>query len=53
MGVKCRIYYLVFATDDEVELLLLHYSRCLQFIGCATSAPDGSSPQGYSRIIFI
>jgi hypothetical protein len=27
MGVKCRVLYLVFTTDDEVEFLLLHSSQ--------------------------
>jgi hypothetical protein len=41
---------MVFATDDEVD-----FSSCLEsdisiFIGCTTSAPDGSSPRGYSQI---
>jgi hypothetical protein len=25
----------------------------LSFIGCATSAPDGSSPQGYGRVLVV
>jgi hypothetical protein len=53
MGVKCRIYYLMFSTNDEVEFLLLHYSLQLQLIRCATSAPDGSSPRGYSQIFYL
>jgi hypothetical protein len=48
MGVTCRGYYLVFATNDEVDFLLLHDSQYLLIIGCAISAPDGSSPRGYS-----
>jgi hypothetical protein len=31
MGVKKRVYYLVFTTDDEVDFLLLCRSRCLQY----------------------
>jgi hypothetical protein len=53
MGVKCQIYYQVFATNDEVNFLLLHSSRELSIIGCTISAPDVSSPRGYSQIIFI
>jgi hypothetical protein len=47
MGVKCQVYYPVFATDDEVDFLLLHSSQELSIIGCAISAPNGSSPRGY------
>jgi hypothetical protein len=25
----------------------------VSFIGCATSAPDGSSPRGYGRILVV
>jgi hypothetical protein len=27
MGVNCRVYYLVFITDDEVDILLLLWSQ--------------------------
>jgi hypothetical protein len=48
MGVKCRVYYLVFATDDEVDFYSCIGSDISIFIGCVTSAPNGSSPRGYS-----
>jgi hypothetical protein len=51
MGVKCRVYYLVFATDDEVDFLLLCNSQELSIIGCVTNAPDGSSPRGYDGVL--
>jgi hypothetical protein len=53
MGVKCRVHYLVFTTDDEVDFLLLQNSRIFFNIGCARSAPDGSSPRGYSQFFFF
>jgi hypothetical protein len=37
---------------SSVLLSQLHRS-CIGFIECATSAPDGSSPQGYSRIFLF
>jgi hypothetical protein len=52
MGVKCRVYYLVFATNDEVDFYSCIVANICIFIGCATSAPDGSSPRGYSRIFY-
>jgi hypothetical protein len=48
MGVKHRVYYLVFATNDEVNFYSCIGADISIFIGCATSAPDGSSPRGYS-----
>jgi hypothetical protein len=51
MGVKCQVYYLVFATDDEVNFLLLCNSRELSIIRCVTNAPDGSSPRGYDGVL--
>jgi hypothetical protein len=40
MGVKRRVYYVVFATNDEVD-----FYSCIEvdisiFTGCATSTPD-------------
>jgi hypothetical protein len=53
MGVKCLVHYLVFTTDDEVEFYsFIIVNNCL-IIGCVTCALDGSSPRGYSQIIFI
>jgi hypothetical protein len=52
MGVKRRVYYLVFATDDEVDFYSCIGADIFIFIGCATSAPDGSNPRGYSRIFY-
>jgi hypothetical protein len=48
MVVKLRVYYLVFATDDEVNFYSYIGADISIFIGCATSAPDGSSPRDYS-----
>jgi hypothetical protein len=45
MGVKRRVYYLVLATDDEVDFYSCIGADISIFIGCMTSAPDGSSPQ--------
>jgi hypothetical protein len=52
MGVKHRVYYLVFAIDDEVDFYSCIGADISIFIGCVTSAPDGSSPRGYSRIFY-
>jgi hypothetical protein len=51
-GVKHRVYYLVFATDDEVDFYSCIGADIFIFIGCATSAPNGSSPRGYSQIFY-
>jgi hypothetical protein len=53
MGVKRRVYYLMFGINDEVN-----FNSCIEadisiFIGCATSAPDGSSPRNYSQIFYL
>jgi hypothetical protein len=53
MGVKCRVHYLVFTTDDEVQFLLFHCSQQLSIIGCTTSTPDGSSPRGYIVELYL
>jgi hypothetical protein len=52
MGVKRRVYYLVFTTDDEVDFYSCIGADIFIFIGCAISAPDGSSPRGSSRIFY-
>jgi hypothetical protein len=44
MGVKRRVYYLVFATDDVVDFYSCIGADISIFIGCGTSAPDGSNP---------
>jgi hypothetical protein len=49
MGVKRRVYYLVFATGDVVNLYSCIGANISIFIGCTTSTPDGSSPRGYSQ----
>jgi hypothetical protein len=53
MGVKRRVYYLVFATDNEVNFYSCNGADISIFIGCTTSAPGGSSPRGYSRICYL
>jgi hypothetical protein len=50
--VKRRVYYLVLTTDDEVIFYSFLRANACNFIGCATSAPDGSIPRGYSRFFF-
>jgi hypothetical protein len=52
MGVKRRVYYLVLATDDEVNFYSCIGADISIFIGCMTSTPDGSSPRGYSQIFY-
>jgi hypothetical protein len=52
MGVKYQVYCLVFTTNDEVKFLL-QQADASNFIGCATNAPDGSSPRGYSQIFHL
>jgi hypothetical protein len=52
MGVKCRVYYLMFTTDHEVDFLLLHESQYLQFIECAISAPDGVASEAIFEFLF-
>jgi hypothetical protein len=49
IGVKCRVHYLVFTTDNEVDFLLFQNSWFFFNIRCAISAPDGSSLRGYSK----
>jgi hypothetical protein len=51
MGVKRQVYYLVLATNDEVDFYSCTRTDISIFIGCTTNAPDGSSPRGYSRIV--
>jgi hypothetical protein len=48
MGMKHRVHYLVFTTDDEVGFYSSIVVENFSIIGCTTSAPDGSSPQDYS-----
>jgi hypothetical protein len=45
MGVKCRVYYLIFATDDKVAFLLLHSSRELSSSGARSALPMGGAPK--------
>jgi hypothetical protein len=52
LGVKHRVYYLVFTTNDEVNFYSCIGADISIFIGCATSTPDGSSPRGYSQIFY-
>jgi hypothetical protein len=54
MGVNVESMFLVFDTDNGLEGLLI----CLVIvqvivIGCAISAPDGSSPRGYGPILVV
>jgi hypothetical protein len=42
-----------FSSIGSSVLLSQLCRSCISFIGCATSAPDGSSPQGYSRIFLF
>jgi hypothetical protein len=41
MGVKRRVYYLVFAIDDEVDFYSCIGADIFIFIGCTTSALMG------------
>jgi hypothetical protein len=45
MGVKCRVHYLVFTTDDEVEFLLLHSSRVFESSVARSALPMGVAPK--------
>jgi hypothetical protein len=45
MGVKCRVLYLVFTTDDEVKFLLLHSSQVFESSGARTGLPMGVAPE--------
>jgi hypothetical protein len=38
-----------FSSIGSSVLLSQLRRSCIDFVGCATSAPDGSSPRGYSR----
>jgi hypothetical protein len=48
MGVNCRIFHPLLIIDDEFDSVLYYEADIYIFIGCATSAPDGSSPRGYN-----
>jgi hypothetical protein len=45
MGVKCRVHYLVFTTDDKVEFLLLHSSQVFESSGARPTLPMGVAPE--------
>jgi hypothetical protein len=49
-GSKMRVYYLALDTNDEVKFYSCIRASFINFIGCAISAPKGSSLRGYSRI---
>jgi hypothetical protein len=51
MGVKHRVYYLVFFTDDEVDFYSSIGADIFIFIGSMTSTPNGSSPRGYNWVL--
>jgi hypothetical protein len=53
MGVERRVYYLVFATDDEVDLYSYIESDIFIFIGCVKPAlPMGLAPEAIVEFLF-
>jgi hypothetical protein len=45
----CRQYSQILLSTKVVDDIFDLYSTLSVVIGCTTSAPDGSSPRGYSR----
>jgi hypothetical protein len=53
MGVKCQVYYPVFAIDDEVNFLLLCSSRELSTSGARSALPMGVASEAIVKLFLF